>query len=62
MLIAAGCNPKQISDRLRHSSVAITFDVYGHLLDQHDAEVLGVLDGLPAAALPEVPTEALANP
>ena len=50
MLIAGGANPKQIAERMGHGSVAITFDVYGHLLEKHDAAVLDVLDGLRAAA------------
>jgi integrase len=31
MLIAQGENPKYISDQLGHSSVQLTFDIYGHL-------------------------------
>ena len=30
-LIAAGANPKTLSEALGHSSVAFTLDVYGHL-------------------------------
>jgi hypothetical protein len=31
MLIAQGESPKYVSDQLGHSSVQVTFDIYGHL-------------------------------
>jgi hypothetical protein len=31
MLIAQGESPKYICDQLGHSSVQVTFDIYGHL-------------------------------
>lgn len=46
LLIAEGANPKQIQAMLGHSSVALTFDVYGHLFDGHDEELADALDGL----------------
>lgn len=39
LLIAAGAHPKEIQEQMRHSSIAVTFDVYGHLFDDN-------LDGL----------------
>jgi integrase len=42
-LLAAGVNPKIVSDRLGHASVAFTLDTYGH-----------VLPGQPAAAVAAV--------
>ena len=38
MLIAQGESPKYVSDQLGHSSVQITFDIYGHLFPQAKAE------------------------
>ena len=39
LALAAGIHPKVMSDRLGHSSIAITLDVYGHLVPglQEDA-------------------------
>jgi integrase len=31
MLIAQGAHPKEIQERLGHSTIRITFDRYGHL-------------------------------
>lgn len=36
LLIAAGANPKDIADRLGHSSITVTVDVYGHRFESHD--------------------------
>ena len=38
MLIAQGESPKYVGDQLGHSSVQITFDIYGHLFPQAKAE------------------------
>ena len=49
LLVAQGEHPKVISERLGHSSIAVTFDVYGHLmpgLDEEVAEKLRRLDVL----------------
>ena len=32
MLLEAGVNPKVVSERLSHSSIAVTMDVYAHVL------------------------------
>ena len=32
MLLEAGVNPKVVSERLGHSSIAVTMDVYSHVL------------------------------
>lgn len=42
--IAAGVNAKALSTYLGHSSVAITFDRYGHLMPGNEAEAAGLLD------------------
>ena len=45
MLIAQGESPKYVSDQLGHSSVQITFDIYGHLLPQAKAEASEKFEG-----------------
>ena len=44
--IEAGANPKQIAVRAGHSSVSVVLDRYGHLLPQHDDELLKALESL----------------
>jgi integrase len=43
-LIAAGVNAKALSVYMGHSSVTITFDLYGHLMPGNEAEAAGLLD------------------
>lgn len=50
--IAAGDNPKVVSVRAGHSSVAFTLDVYGHLYRRHDERSRARLDALIAEAEP----------
>jgi integrase len=50
--IAAGDNPKVVSVRAGHSSVAFTLDVYGHLYPEHDERSRARLDALIAEAEP----------
>ena len=42
-LIEAGVNMYKISKRLGHSSVTITMDRYGHLIDQDGDEILDAM-------------------
>ena len=44
LLIELGWNPKQIQDRLGHTSIRTTLDRYGHLFEGHDKELLETLD------------------
>jgi integrase len=44
--IAAGANPKQIAARAGHTSVSVVLDRYGHLLPEHDGELLERLEAL----------------
>ena len=44
--IAAGANPKQIAARAGHTSVSVVLDRYGHLLPQHDGELMRRLEDL----------------
>jgi hypothetical protein len=43
MLIAQGESPKYICDQLGHSSIQVTFDVYGHLFPQSREEAAAKL-------------------
>ena len=42
-MLAAGVNARLISDRLGHSSVGFTLDVYSHLLPNAQAEAAEAL-------------------
>ena len=44
--IAAGANPKEVSVRAGHTSVAFTLDRYGHLFPGHDDELRDRLDAM----------------
>ena len=44
LMIAAGVNAKALSTYLGHSSVTITFDIYGHLMPGNEHEAAGLLD------------------
>lgn len=52
VLIGQDWNPKQIQQRLGHSSIRTTLDRYGHLFEGHDARLLeGLDDGFREASL-----------
>jgi integrase len=61
--IAAGANPKEVSVRAGHTSVAFTLDRYGHLFEGHDDALRDRLDvmhaqglwGAPGGELVELP-------
>ncbi|MFN2556198.1 MAG: tyrosine-type recombinase/integrase [Nitriliruptorales bacterium] len=44
LLIASGAGPKSVQAQLGHASIAITFDLYGHLFEGHLDEVMDHLD------------------
>jgi integrase len=44
LLIAEGVHPKAMADRLGHSSIRTTLDVYGHLLEGLDGAAADALD------------------
>jgi integrase len=44
--VAAGANPKEVSIRAGHSSVAFTLDRYGHLYEDAEDEIPDRLDAL----------------
>lgn len=43
-MIAAGVNPKALSSFMDHSSITVTFDLYGHLMPGAEAEGAALLD------------------
>lgn len=43
-MIAAGLNPKALSTFMGHASIAITFDLYGHLMPGSEGEAADALD------------------
>jgi integrase len=46
LLIAEGVHPKAMADRLGHSSIRTTLDVYGHLLEGLDGAAADALDAM----------------
>ncbi|HLJ21873.1 MAG TPA: tyrosine-type recombinase/integrase, partial [Stellaceae bacterium] len=38
LMIEDGLNPKQLQARMGHSSVKVTYDLYGHLFDEAEAD------------------------
>jgi integrase len=44
LLIAQGAHPKEIQERLGHSTIKLTFDRYGHLLPSLDERLRDGLD------------------
>jgi hypothetical protein len=43
-MIAAGVNAKALSTYMGDANIAITFDLYGHLMPGNEAEAAGMLD------------------
>ena len=43
-MIAAGVNAKALSAFMGHSSIKVTFDLYGHLMPGAEAEAAALLD------------------
>jgi integrase len=53
LLIAAGANPKAVQEAMGHSSITVTFDLYGHLFEGARDELRARVDAyLEAAAAP----------
>jgi len=44
LMIAAGVNAKALSTFMGHANIAITLDLYGHLMPGSEAEAAGLLD------------------
>jgi integrase len=43
-MIAAGVNAKALAAFMGHSSIKVTFDLYGHLMPGTEAEAAALLD------------------
>jgi integrase len=50
-MIAAGVNAKALSSFMGHSSIKVTFDLYGHLMPGTEAEAAALLDSYLGAQL-----------
>jgi integrase len=50
-LLASGVHPKVASERLGHSKVGITLDLYSHVLPNMQADAAAIVDGALTAAL-----------
>ena len=50
-LLAAKIHPKVVQGRLGHSSVAITMDIYSHLMPDMLGEAAAAVDGVLRAAI-----------
>ncbi len=67
-LIANGENLKYISEQLGHSSIAVTADIYGHLIPGGNKQAVDRLDSVQIAApsisstLPLLPLQPCAKP
>jgi integrase len=46
LLLAAGVHPKVVQERLGHSQIGITLDIYSHVLPSMQVEAATRLDGL----------------
>ncbi len=53
LLLAAGVNPKVVSERLGHSSVAFTLDTYAHVMPGMQPEAAEIFHRLIAKAAGE---------
>lgn len=54
-MVAEGAHSLAVSRRLGHSSISVTFDVYGHLFPEGEEALTGALDRTyRAAAGPEL--------
>jgi hypothetical protein len=53
LLIAQGESPTYIADRLGHESTRIVLDVYGHLYEDADAEVVDRLEEVRRLSRPD---------
>lgn len=60
LLLRRGVHPKVVSERLGHSIVSITLDIYSHVLPGLQQEATHTLDILPSHTL-SVATRTMAN-
>jgi len=46
ILLVVGVHPKVVQERLGHSSIAMTLDVYSHVIPSMQREAANKIDGL----------------
>jgi integrase len=52
-LALTGAHPKVVQTVMRHSTITLTMDTYGHLFPGQEAEAIGRLQGLLAGNSPQ---------
>ena len=50
-MLASNIHPKIVQERLGHSSIAITMDIYCHLMPNMQGEAAAAVDGVLRAAI-----------
>src|SRR6185436_15278991 len=50
-MLASNIHPKIVQERLGHSSIAITMDIYSHLMPNMQGEAAATVDGVMRAAI-----------
>jgi hypothetical protein len=50
-MLASNIHPKVVQERLGHSSIAITMDIYSHLMPNMQGEAAAAVDGALRAAI-----------
>jgi integrase len=50
-MLASNIHPKVVQERLGHSSIAITMDIYSHLMPNMQGDAADAVDGVLRAAL-----------
>jgi len=61
-MIAAGVNAKALSEFMGHATIAITFDLYGHMLPGVHEEAAGLLDAFLARSAGDATAATAAHP
>jgi integrase len=60
--IAAGLNAKTLSTYMGHATIAITMDLYGHLMPGSEADATGLLDAYFARGVGSTAAQTAAHP
>ena len=50
-MLASNVHPKIVQERLGHSSIAVTMDIYSHLMPNMQGEAAATVDGVMRAAI-----------
>jgi integrase len=62
ILIAQGVHPKAIQELLRHSSIQLTMDIYGHLFEQMQRETADKMDEALGGEKPQTVVKTVVKP